>query len=245
MDRAEGSKVIFLTSSHNTPGQSNLNPANGFADAFRAAVPQPCKMLFVASDPDAPEETDRNVANMCRDFGNGGVALADVRLLDRRNQFETGALVQWADAVVLMGGHVPTQIRFFHEIRLREHLQAFSGVVLGISAGSMNSAEEVYVQPELPGEALDPAFQRYTQGLGLVPRMILPHHHTAKERWLDGMRLFEDITFGDSYGRQFWSLPDGSYLYKDDTHQEIRGEAWLIQDGTIRPVNWDGEVLPI
>lgn len=245
MERAEGRKTVFLTSSHNTPGQSDLNPANGFADAFRAAVPRPCKMLFVASDPDAFGETDGNVGNMCRDFNNGGVALADVRLLDRRTQHEAASLVQWADCVVLMGGHVPTQIRFFHEVHLRELLRPFQGVVLGISAGSMNSAETVYVQPELPGEALDPDFERYTEGLGLVPVMILPHHHTAKERWLDGMRLFEDITFGDSHGNAFWSIPDGSYIYKDDTHLEVRGEAWVIQDGTIRQVNMDGEVLPI
>ena len=245
MERATGRKTVFLTSSHNTPGQSDLNPANGFADAFRAAVPQPCRMLFVASDPDAPGETDGNVGNMCRDFQSGGVALAEVRLLDRRTQSQAAALVQWADCIVLMGGHVPTQIRFFHEICLRELLQRFQGVVLGISAGSMNSAEVVYVQPELPGEALDPGFERFTEGLGLVSVMLLPHHHTAKERWLDGMRLFEDITFGDSHGHVFWSIPDGSYLYVDAAHQEIRGEAWRIQDGTIQQVSTDGEVHPI
>ena len=33
-------------------------------------------------------------------------------------------------------------------------MEDFDGVIFGISAGSMNSAEEVYAQPELDGERL-------------------------------------------------------------------------------------------
>ena len=65
------------------------------------------------------------------------------------------------DVIFLGGGHVPTQNAFFHRIGLREKIRNFDGIVIGISAGSMNSADVVYAQPELPGEAADESYQRF------------------------------------------------------------------------------------
>lgn len=40
------------------------------------------------------------------------------------------------------------KINFFKEIRLREKIKDFDGIIIAISAGSMNSADIVYCQPE-------------------------------------------------------------------------------------------------
>ena len=68
--------------------------------------------------------------------------------------------------LILGGGHVPTQNRFFQKIGLRERMKAFAGLVIGISAGSMNSAEIVYAHPELEGEAIDLAYPEMSLSLG-------------------------------------------------------------------------------
>ena len=68
---------------------------------------------------------------------------------------------------------------------------------MGISAGHMNCAEIVYAQPEMPGEAVDPDYRRFIPGLGLTKYNILPHYQAVKDDYVDGMRLFEDITFRD------------------------------------------------
>ena len=52
-----------------------------------------------------------------------------------------------------------------------------------------------------------------------------------KDDYVDGMRLFEDITFRDSMGHTFYAIPDGSYLFRTDETEEIRGEYWRISDG--------------
>ena len=49
------------------------------------------------------------------------------------------------DLIILAGGHVPTQNRYFQEINLKSLLKNYQGVILGISAGTMNSAETVAV----------------------------------------------------------------------------------------------------
>jgi len=45
------------------------------------------------------------------------------------------------DVVILAGGHAPTQNAFFHKIKLKELLKIFDGIVIGISAGTMNCAD--------------------------------------------------------------------------------------------------------
>lgn len=40
-------------------------------------------------------------------------------------------------------------------------LKDYQGVILGISAGSMNSADVVYAQPEEEGEGIDPEYEKY------------------------------------------------------------------------------------
>ena len=235
--------IAFLTSSHNIEGRPDLNPANGFAPELLKAVPRPCRGLAICSDPDNYERTDLFCNSVREGFEVSSVVFSDYQILDRRNQGKAAELVQNADLIILMGGHVPTQNRFFTEIGLRELLEDYDGVIVGISAGSMNSADVVYAQPELEGEAVSPDYQRFLPGLNLTKTMLLPHYQKVKDDVLDGMRLFEDITFADSMGRKFYVLPDGSYLYLHDGKEELRGEAWLIENGVIRKISGEGDVV--
>jgi dipeptidase E len=150
--------------------------------------------------------------------------------------------VRQADLIVLAGGHVPTQNAFFQRIRLRELLKTYDGVVLGISAGSMNMADVVYAQPEEPGESV-PSFQRFAQGLGLVNVSILPHYQKARHYMLDGKRLYEDITFADSMGHTFFALPDGSYFFQDEDGLLLCGRAFRIQNSILELLTIDEEVM--
>lgn len=159
---------------------------------------------------------------------------------DRTENFSEQILAAY-DVVFLGGGHVPTENMFFERIGLRESLQKYDGLVIGISAGTMNAAEVVYAQPELAGEAVDPEYRRFITGLGITKINILPHYQMTKNFMLDGMRLFEDITYGDSYGRRFLALPDGSYYTLSGGHGIVWGEAYEIADGEIQLICLDGE----
>ena len=73
-------------------------------------------------------------------------------------------------------------------------------------------------------------------GLGITSLMILPHYQNTKDEVLDGKRLYEDITYPDSYGRKFYALVDGSYLLIENNTATLFGEAYLIKDGNINQV---------
>ena len=152
-------------------------------------------------------------------------------------------MVNASDLLILAGGHVPTQNRFFRKIGLRDLLEGFAGLVVGISACSMNSAETVYAQPELEGEGVDPGYQRFLPGRGLTKTMLLPHYQDVKDDVLHGLRVFEDITYPDSRGNTFYAIPDGSWLLIEGGREELRGEAYRIRDGGIEQFSADGEAV--
>ena len=62
---------------------------------------------------------------------------------------------------------------------------------------------------------------------------------------MDGLRLFEDITFPDSMGRCFFALPDGSYIYQDSEHLLLCGKGYSVCDGVITQLTEDEEILDL
>ena len=169
--------IGFLTSSPMTRGTGEIDPSNGFLEELTRALPKRRRMLFVCSDPESFDATDRFASELLRALEGAGLGFGSMAVLDGRNEFLAPELVRKADLIVLAGGHVPTQNAFFRRIGLRELLRSRDGAVLGISAGTMNSAKEVYAQPELPGEAVDPDFVRFLPGLGLTRVRVVPHYN--------------------------------------------------------------------
>lgn len=225
--------ICFLTSSPFLEEENRLNPANGLLDELRKCLIPGCSALFICSDPDGHDRTLFFAQAVKEAFEADGFSFGSFEILDGLNRKKAGALVQGADFIILAGGHVPTQNRFFQEIDLRALLCDFHGVILGISAGTMNAAETVYSQPEEEGEAVDPDYQRFLPGLGLTKAQILPHYQNTRHEVLDGLRVFEDIAYPDSLGRAFFALPDGSYLHIHEGKEKLQGEAFLIRDGAL------------
>lgn len=107
----------------------------------------------------------------------------------------------------------------------------------------MNCAETVYAGPELPGEAVDPEYQRWISGLGVTQINIFPHFEDLREEMLDGMRLVEDITYSDSFGHEIIALNNGSYILIEDGQEIICGEAYRILDGTLEQICADNQQI--
>ena len=86
---------------------------------------------------------------------------------------------------------------------------------------------------------------RFAPGLGLTEYQILPHYQKVKDNILDGLRLYEDITFADSMGNSFIVLPDGSYIYQDEEEQTLLGEGYRLKNGIMELLCVDGETLDL
>ena len=244
--------ILFMTSSpcdDNVPAGVQLpcilDKTNHFVDNLRACWKPDSRLVVVCSDAHNHPLNDEMCDTFTKSFNYHGLTVSKYIMLDDRNEQDAGRIIALSDVVLLGGGHVPTQNEFFQSIGLRSLLREYTGVIIGVSAGSMNCKDEVYAQPELPEESLDPGFKRFIPGLNLSSIQILPHYQMVKDNYLDGKRLIEDITFGDSFGHSFYVLIDGSYVMRRDDQYTLWGEGYLIRDGQMKQICRKGEHIVI
>ena len=243
---------LFLTSSpcdNDVPAGVELPciffERNGFVENLRDRVRPNAQLAVICADPDNYDANDEMAETFANCFEYHGMEIDDVWICDRRTADEAADMIPESDIILLGGGHVPTENEFFAEINLRMLLEGFDGVVMGVSAGSMNCAEVVYAQPEMPGESFNPNYRRFMFGLGLTEINILPHYQKVKDMILDGDRLYEEITFGDSVGRAFVAMPDGSYILEENGVSLLFGEGYLVSEGRMEKICDEGEVIEL
>ena len=214
---------------------------NDFVSNLRRCFQPGSACVMVAAYPDAYAHNDEMADTFARAFAWHDMPFSRMTMLDGRNAGQAAELIRASGVVILAGGHVPTENAFFTDLGLSGLLRDYPGIVMGISAGTMNACREVYAQPEEAGEATDPSYRRFLPGLGLTEVMVLPHYQMVKDNRVDGLRLFEDITIPDSVGRVFYALPDASYVLQENGHAVLYGEAWIIRDGRMTKLQEDGE----
>ena len=238
--------IAFLASSPCSPGSGELTECNGLRAELRRCLPQgELACVYIAGSPHDYDVNDLYARLERERWEQAGFAFGRFHLHDARQRNSLAAAMAGAELVILAGGHVPTQNAFYQTIGLKEALAGFDGVLFTISAGTMNMAHRVYALPEREGEARDPHYRKFYDGVGLTDVMVIPHWQEQRHLVLDGLRILEDIACPDSMGHSFLALPDGSYLYLDSQSRELRGEAYRIQNGTIVQISRHGDVLPL
>ncbi|MBQ9819430.1 MAG: Type 1 glutamine amidotransferase-like domain-containing protein, partial [Bacteroidales bacterium] len=239
--------TLYLTGSPTRYGEDHFTEDNGFLSDVKAALERVTgpgrlpRVLLVSAAPDDKGFTDSVEKGMGDCIHASGIRTASITMLDRHNFREAPALVRSADWIILCGGHVPTQNRFLHELGFKALIDGFDGVLMGCSAGSMNCAGRVYSHPERPGEAVNPSYRRYLEGLGLTDIQLIPHYAQVRFARVDGLRLLEDIAFPDSWGHNFYTLPDGGYVKVAGGRSELRGEAFEIARGGMRRISEENQ----
>ena len=209
---------------------SVLIQRNGFLERLKSIWAHNARVLIVCGDPNDHRRNDKLCDDLKESFFMSGLSVSYIDKCDDRNHAVVDDLKN-IDVIILTGGHVPTQNRFFTELELRERLSNYNGIIVAWSAGSINCADTVYAGPEFEGEANDPHYERWITGLGITNINIFPHFQKLKDDYLDGMRLIEDITFADSIGHEIVALNDGSYIMINDEQTILYGEAYMIKDG--------------
>lgn len=235
--------ILFLTSSiggsYKVEGARipcQLDSSNQFLYNLKKYWPDNAKCLIICSDPENKEINDSFRKVFMEAFRMSGLSLSLLGVCDGRNERRLIDTIHGYDVILLAGGHVPTQNTFFRRIHLGNLLKDYKGIIIGISAGSMNCADIVYAQPELDGEAVDQNYQRYLEGLNLTNISILPHYQDLIDMSIDGLRVVEDISLPDSKTRPFYALVDGAYIFIDDNKATVYGEAYYFCNGTITKI---------
>ena len=219
---------------------TKLMENNGLLDTIRSSWKENSNVLIISGSPGFYDKNDSVVSCLKESFSLSGLSFMDFLMCDDRNREIINRFSEM-DVLILAGGHVPSQNAFLKELKLKERLLDWDGLLIAWSAGSMNCAEIVYAGPELPGEAIDPEYQRWMSGLEVTEINIFPHFEALKDEMLDGMRLIEDITYSDSMGHEIIALNNGSYIVMDNGVETLYGDAYSIKDGAQKQICKDGE----
>lgn len=251
----------LITSSPLYDDRNEVIPDNGFLDLLAELLPPAVRALYVCSTPGDHALTMEYGDRLKDSFLAAGVPISSWEVLDRETDMRAERLIAEADWIILAGGHVPTQNAYFREIGLRGKLEGYGGLVMGISAGSMNMADTVYAQPEYEPELADPGYRRWIPGLGITTRNILPHYNLNADDRLLGQRIYGDIACGDSLQvpeglrssfSGFFVLPDGSFILGRRERAEnggsgpaetLYGEAYRVLDGRMEQICRNGQTL--
>ena len=223
---------------------AKLPETNGLLKCIKDVWKKDSKVMIISGSPEYFDKNDSVLFCLKGAFSLSELGTSEVLMCDERNKEIIERLPE-IDVLILAGGHVPTQNSFMKTIGLKERLQSWDGLLIAWSAGSMNCAEMVYAGPELPGEAIDPNYQRWISGLGITKTNIFPHFETLKDEMLDGMRLIEDITYSDSMGHEIIALNNGSFIVVDNGTEVLYGEAYSIKNGEQRQICTDDKWIQL
>lgn len=177
-------------------------------------------VLLVCSSPDDYEKTDKYSEGIVKSLSLSGFKFKMSDVLDSRNALFSRSLVLNSDLVIFMGGDSLDQITFFNDIEMKDILKRYKGVLLGISAGTMNMADKVYCSKD---ENIEDTV--YYKGLGLTNINVEPHFNVN-----DTTRINE-ILLKDSIKKPFIALPDESFIVITKEETKLYGDAYYFNGG--------------
>jgi len=237
--------IKFLTSNlmhyHKSNGEivvNEIDNSNGLVNQLKQYLKDNKCVLFIASDSADIDATDKHSKLLFDALSLSGINFENYYMLDQRNKDKTVEYISQANLIILNGGSTYLQNNFFKEINLKENIENYDGVVLGISAGSLNMSTEVFNSPE----ELDNSEPINFDGLGLTDINIEPHFvlemspdPTQEEIYQRKYIEKESIT------RDLIGLVDGSHILINDEGNYLYGESYLIRDGNISKICNNGE----
>lgn len=196
--------------------------------------------VYFAGDPKAYDENDFYANLYFKAFANSELKFENCILVDDRNCTKIREIITSADIVILGGGKLPSQNAFFNNIHLKLALSGYDGIIVGMSAGSMNLADVVFDFPELDEQTGNPHFLK---GLGYTDINIVPHYNPTKKNYIleSGLDAWTTYVLPHSYKIKLYALVDGAYILIHNNRTEIYGEAYLIKDSIISKVRNNNE----
>lgn len=238
-------KNIFLVSDLGAVEKINgvrfskeLDNKNQFIDNLKNSLNNQNKILFFASDPDGYEKTDTYSKLIFESLNKSGFSFNEYKVVDHRY---TGILeedIKTADLVFLSGGYTPLEMVYYEEIKLRDLLKNYEGVIIGQSAGAINLASIVVYTPEYEEELSK--FKMTYKGLDKTNINIEPHF-TLEPKDTKIREILLDIT--KEY--PLYAICDGSYIHITDNKNILYGEAYYIDKKVIKKICSDKESIEV
>lgn len=206
---------------------------NDFLKNLKETIKNNKKFVLVASNPDNYERNDLFLKMDIEALKLSGLTFEEYFVLDGRAKENITSILEDCDLIFLCGGNTLIQNTFFNDICLKEYLKNIDSVIVGISAGSINSAGNVYNSPE---SSKDLKNSPYLKGLGLTTINVEPHFLLEDSSDDYNKKLQRKAILNESYNRAIIALTDGSYILQTNNECKLYGESYKIKNGIISKI---------
>ena len=201
---------------------------NGFSDEivelFQKKITQRGRFAFVASEfKKNHRKTDNYFKFFLNMFEEKGIHFKEACVVDgRMTAKQAQETVEAADVVWLSGGDTPVEFAYFQEYGLIDVIKKHNGVVIGMSAGSINLADTAICTRSC---GHDP--QQIYPGIGCVRISVEPH-------FVMGELSDELLELSEKY--TIYGLCDESVIVCEDNDIEFYGEIYKIEKGKVEKI---------
>ena len=238
--------VMFLTSllrTHYYDENGNRVPIafvneNGILTDILKYLKRKNRLVIVANDQYDSADNDQKLATVCESFRLAGVKFNDCVMLDARNKDKAKQIISGSDMVILTGGKCVCQAEFFREMGLKGILKKYDGIVVGVSAGTMNLCKTVANFPE---EIADIEDERWFDGMGFADEIIIPHYDGQTDSYqfpCEDFDIAKDYILPMSKERSLVGIPNDSYiLIESDGQKNYCGDVYAIENGKSKKLN--------
>lgn len=206
-----------------TSGFPNGFP-NDFSKVLRKYIKTGMKFAFVASEfENIYEKTDWYCNHFLKMFSDCGITFGSVDVIDSRMSKEKAQdTVRNADVLWLAGGDTPTQFAYLESYGVIPCIREYKGVVIGMSAGSINMAKTAVCTLTCEHDKLE-----IYEALGLVEFSVEPHFD--KDNITD-----ELLVLSEEYS--LYGICDDSAIISTEGNTSYIGDIFFIDNRHITRV---------
>lgn len=240
--------ILFLTSNiggvkkeHGKKVPGKFFEENNFLNNLKKYLKKNRKFVLIASNPTKYEQNDLFLNIDKEALLLSGIEFNEYVVLDNRNKKNVKEVLKNADLIFLCGGNTLIQNTFFNNIELSRYLKSIDSTIVGISAGSINSAKDVFNSPECEEDLIH---SPYLSGLDLTNINIEPHFK-LEDLDDDNKKLQREAILKESYNRTIYALPDSSYILEKNDFTKIFGKCYKVQNGNMIKICDDDEIYII
>ena len=198
---------------------------NGFnpqaAEVFRKKINKRNKFAFVASEFEKiHEKTDKYFHFFLNMFEEADIHFEEAYVIDgRMSADEAQKRLAEADVIWLSGGDTPTQFRYFQEYGLDIVIKQHDGIIIGMSAGSINMAKT-----SICTLSCGHFKQEIYNGLACVDISVEPHfiRNEVSDELIDLSKKYT-----------IYGLCDESFIVCSGETIEFYGEIYILSHGNI------------
>lgn len=211
----------------------NFFENNNFLKNMKESIKDYNKFVIIASDPDNYEQNDEYLKLDINALALSKLYFKENVILDNRNKDDIDNILNNSSLIFLSGGDTFKQNNFFHNINLKENIKKTDACIVGISAGSINSAKIVFNSPECEEDLTNPTI---LEGLDLTTINVEPHFDCEN---LNKIQM--DAILKESNNRVIYGLPDKSYIFNN----KIYGKCYRVYKGNIELISNGDEIVDV